>query len=461
MSQEIDILFIYPATGWAPEAMRIAENDAPPMGLLYVAAAAQSAGLKVAVIDLNHFPAGEAGLADFVARSNPRIIGLSVLTTASSAAKRLIRHLKGQFPQTVLAAGGIHATVLPFDLLSAGCDYAVIGEGEATMVELARAVLARTSVAEVAGIAFLDGADRAAAIDDVDIGPHANRLVETTPTPVLRALDSLPLPARDLVPLVDYGQSGALLSSRGCPYRCSFCSSVLSHGHAYRQRTISAVMSEVDELLDRYGVDHLQFLDDNFTVNPERALELADAIGTRQVVWSCQATIMELGDRVEVLDRLFAAGCREIYFGMESGNRELLQRLKRIDLDQAMEVLGHAASLERTSKNGDAERLQTVVGFIVGHPEDDQSTIQDTFEVALGLRKMGIDTMVSIMQPYPGSLVHANPQHYGVVIENQDFSQYLYPKANISTRNLSRDAIRRLYASGLLRIIQTYHQQDG
>jgi radical SAM superfamily enzyme YgiQ (UPF0313 family) len=443
VKKDLDILLVYPSTGWAPAAMRIAENDAPPMGLLYVASAARNAGLRVAVVDLNHFPGGDVGLYEFVALSNPKIIGLSVLTTASGAAKRLIGGLNERFPKITLVAGGIHATVLPSDLLSAGCDYAVIGEGEATLPEIARAVLDGTPVTSVAGIAFLERDNPA-------------RLIKTMPRAVLHELDRLPPPARDLVPIVDYGQSGALISSRGCPYACAWCSSVLSQMHVYRPREVSAVVAELAEVHGRYGIDHFQFLDDNFTVNPNRVLELADALAGLGVVWSCQGTLRELTSRLDILDRMFTAGCREIYFGIESGNLRLFRKFKGMDLDEALRVVRHAACLRCTSKNGNPDRLRTVCGFIIGHPDDDQMTITDTFNCAIDLRSLGIDAMVSILQPYPGSAVHANPARYGITIENHDFSQYLYPKANISTRNLSRESIQRLYSAGLLQLVKTY-----
>lgn len=160
--------------------------------------------------------------------------------------------------------------------------------------------------------------------------------------------------------------------------------------------------------------------------------------------------------RLDVLDLMFESGCREIYFGLETGSPRMMRDLKGIDLDSALTVLAHSASLHNKGENSHLNRLQTVVGFIIGHPEDDEQSIEETIQFALKLRKMGIDTMLSIMQPYPGSLIHSSPERFSVKIENSDYSQYLYPKANISTSYLSRERIRSLYASGLLRVMETY-----
>lgn len=456
MNSKTDILFIYPPTGWDKEAMHIAENDAPPLGLLYVAAAARAAGMKVAILDMNHPRLDESGLAKHIAKNPPALIAFSTLTTGAPQTKRLVAMLKGRFPAIPLIAGGIHPTVLPLDMLNAGVDYVVQGEGESTIVELARALLDQRAVEEVPGIAFPPPAASTAARGRSKTATPA--FVQTASRPPEPDLDILPLPARDLVTIQDYGQSGALCSTRGCPNACSFCSSVLANGHKYRQRSIAKVREEMDQMNASNGIQHFQFLDDNFTADPDRAAALAASVLDRGFIWSCQTTVMELAEKLDVLDLMFASGCREIYFGLETGSRRLLRECKGIELDAAMTVLTHAASLQNGRAGSKFNRLQTVVGFIVGHPEDDEQSIEETVQLALKLRRLGIDTMLSILQPYPGSMIHRSPGKYGVTIESNEYAQYLYPKANISTRHLKRDRIRELYASGLLRIMQTYNK---
>lgn len=237
---------------------------------------------------------------------------------------------------------------------------------------------------------------------------------------------------------------------------CSFCSSVLTNGHRYRKRSASLVRDEMHQMHHTYGIKHFQLLDDNFTHDPTHAEAFAKAILDSGYIWSCQTTVMGLANHCNVLDLMFAAGCREIYFGLETGSRRLLRTSKGIDLESAMTVLMHSRSLQHGNGVERLDRLQTVVGFIIGHPEDDEQSVEETIQCALRLRSYGIDTMLSILQPYPGSMIYSNPEQYGVTIESSDYSQYLYPKANISTRYLSRDKIRHLYAAGLFRIMNTY-----
>ena len=178
-----------------------------------------------------------------------------------------------------------------------------------------------------------------------------------------------------------------------------------------------------------FGTTRFQFFDDNFTSDVERAAALSKALLSRSYVWACQTTVMELAGRLDVLDLMFEAGCREVYFGLETGSRRLMQQYKGLNPERALVVLTHAASRVSNGNGHPASRLQTVAGFILGHPEDDEQSIEETVQFALTLRSMGVDTMMSIMQPYPGSLLHRTPARYGVTIENTSFEDYLYPKA--------------------------------
>lgn len=281
MRQTIDILFIYPPTGWDQGAMKIAENDAPPLGLLYVAASARQVGMNVAVLDMNHPHISDSLLTEFIANMRPRLVALSVLSTSSPQAKRLATKIKGQFPDIGLIAGGIHPTVLPQDMLDAGIDYVVEGEGETTIVELVQHIFDGKPLDSIAGLAYYD-------VHSV------KELIRTKRRNPCMNLDSLPLPARDLVPIKDYGQSGALCSSRGCPYACSFCSSVASNGHTYRQRSVSLVFDEMRYMHEAFGIDRFQFLDDNFTADTTRAVALSKLLLDQGYIWSCQTTVMEL-----------------------------------------------------------------------------------------------------------------------------------------------------------------------
>lgn len=451
-SSAVDVLLVYPPTGWSPGAMSIAENDAPPIGLLYVAAAARRAGLQVTVVDMNHPRQQLDNLLDSIAALHPRIVGFSVLTPSAPTAGELIRGVRAAAPDVCIVVGGIHATVLPESLLAHGADFAVLGEGEDSFPELALAILNGSDGRDVPGLAYLRRSQES----------HSNSGTEFESIPFgtgrrrLRLdLDGLGWPARDLVPILDYGQAGAVCGSRGCSYACSFCSSVLTPAHRYRHRSVASVLEELDAMHGSLGIRRFQFFDDNFLGDPDHAASLVNALGTRQYVWSCQATVMEFAGHEDMLEKMYRSGCREVYFGLESGSDHILSSYKRITRDRALRVIRRAADWGCGGKGG-ADPLRIVVGFIVGHPDDDEGSVQDTVDLAVQLRSEGIDTMMSILQPYPGSLIHRAPERYGVRITGTDYSQYLYARANVATRHLQPEALTRLYAAGLLRIMETY-----
>lgn len=458
MNKNCEILFVYPPSGWVDSEMVVAENDAPPLGLLYVVSAARQAGLTVAVIDMNHPQKTDKELIADISQINPNIVAFSVLSTTSFTVKKLSERIKNSFPNIKIVTGGIHPTVHPGDMLSSKIDYVVLGEGEQTIVKLAQRIIDDKSIDDIPGIAFLDIKKNNNFIEK-DLIPA---LVQTSRPLCINNLDVLPLPARDLVPITDYGQSGAICSSRGCPHSCSFCSSVLTSGHRYRKRATSNVIAELDHMHQKYGIDRFQIIDDNFACDISHATTISKILLDREYIWSCQTSVMEFASNLSTLDLMYKSGCREIYFGLESGCKRILNDYKGIDLDIALSILDYSVNIHKKHNNKTAlNRLQVVVGFIIGHPEDDEQSIEETIQLATQLRSKGIDTMLSILQPYPGSLIHNYPDRYKVTIKNKNYKDYLYPKSNISTKFLSRNKIRDLYASGLFRIMKTYKLEDA
>ena len=451
MENKCDILFVYPRTSWNDTEMTVAENDAPPLGLLYIASAARQSGLNVSVIDMNHPKTTNTELISNIYRTKPYIVAFSVLSTVASYVKEIAEEIKNTFPSIFIIAGGIHPTVQPFEMLSSKIDYIVLGEGENTIGELAIRLIEGKNVNDISGIAFLEKKNCKQSSDS----NLTHTLIKNGNSLSIKNLDILPLPARDLVPIIDYGQSGAICTTRGCPHACSFCSSVLISSHQYRRRSVVNVIDEMDHINKKYGIDRFQFIDDNFACDTNHASSISKFLLNRQYIWSCQTSVMEFASDLGTLDLMYESGCREIYFGLESGSERILKNYKGIDLDTAIYILEYAVNIPKKVKT--RNRLQIVVGFIIGHPEDDEQSIEDTIQTAIKLRTLGIDTMLSILQPYPGSMIHKCSGNYGITIENSNLNDYLYPQSNISTKLLSRKKIKELYASGLYRIIKTYN----
>src|SRR5688572_2977952 len=245
----------------------------PPIGLAYLAAAARAAGHDVTVIDA----VGEAptkstlleddrlsvrGLtADEIVERVPAdtdVLGVSCMFSQDwPYVKRVLRALRARFPRTLIVVGGEHVTALPEVVLEEVVDYCVVGEGEETLVELLDAIRDGRPLAEVPGLVTRD-AEAA--------------VTRTAPRARVADVDSLPLPAWDLFPIeaylgagygfgVDRGRGMPILATRGCPYRCTFCSSPTMWTTRWSARDPANVLDEIRGYIDRYGATNFDFYD--------------------------------------------------------------------------------------------------------------------------------------------------------------------------------------------------------
>ena len=206
-----------------------------------------------------------------------------------------------------------------------------------------------------------------------------------------------------------------MLTSRGCPYNCSFCFKGIV-GRTYRQRTPENIVAEIRQLIDRYGVRNFYFIDDLFTINVKRLEAILDYFIEQNldVRWQCLARV----DRVnpDLLKKMHRAGCRQIHFGIESGNPEILKKTaKHINLDQVRQAIDWTEDAGIMSKGY----------FILGLPGDNDETMNETIGFATSLRLS--EAMFSIATPMPGTelweeLLRKNPD----TVYNADFTKSYY-----------------------------------
>jgi anaerobic magnesium-protoporphyrin IX monomethyl ester cyclase len=356
----------------------------PPLGVSYLAASLQQAGHEVNLIDctfLDRHAALEKALA-----VGAEVVGIYCMVTMLEDCLRFAKELRPTCE--LLVAGGPLPTCNP-EAFMEHFDVVVGGEGEQTMIELLRAHEANADLNEVAGITCrTDSA-----------WPARGKLVHTQERPFTKDLDRIPFPARELLPNDSYIQYGrnkygysitTVMSTRGCPYRCEFCSNVV-FGGSYRERSPENVVDEVEAAL-ALGYDRISFADDVFTMKRERVLWVCREIRRRGLdfKWEC------LG-RVDALDEptaleMKAAGCTRIFFGIESGNEAMLELMnKKITTQEARQAVAaaHRAGLE--------------VGafFILCYPGDTDDSVLQTlhFAASLPLDYLGL----SMPYPLPGT----------------------------------------------------------
>ena len=316
-------------------------------------------------------------------RFRPRILGISLFTFNRGAVLKLARVARQIDPGIFIVAGGPHATHLAESVLShhPSVDAVAIGEGEETLRDLARALDKGEDLRQVAGLAFREG----------------GRIARPTPRPVVSDLDQLPHPAAHYESFgVDrFAQFEFLITSRGCPARCTFCSTPEFWGTRLRYRSVDHVLDELRFLQERFGHVTVSFRDDTFTVDKKRTIELCRRIlaSGLHLLWDCQSRVNAIDE--ERLLWMRRAGCQHIQFGVESGSRSILDKLnKGIQLEQVVQ----ACALTR--KVGMDLSLYLITG-VQGETEED---IQATLRLIRRVRPH--DGIVSPLVVYPGTALY-------------------------------------------------------
>ncbi|MBI5609194.1 MAG: radical SAM protein [Deltaproteobacteria bacterium] len=359
----------------------------PLLALGYLAAALQRAGHAVGLLDASAVaaPQGHAAVAEHVAQFRPDLVGLHVKTLAAQDAWSMARSLRERLgPEVPLVAGGPHVTVVPGEALAHGCDFAIRGEAEYTLVELADALQAGMQPREIAGLGVADGQGGG------HWGPERG---------FIQDLDALASPVAAL-PLFDpawYGQTvpvayGGVLASRGCPAACTFCCNNVT-GRRFRQRSAAAIAAELAELRDQWQLRAFSFLDDSFAVGRARVAELSEHLAPLGLHWTCTAHPAHLDS--EVLGAMQRAGCGGIDIGTESGDPGRLRAIgKGVTVDRTLAVV--RACRERG--------LHVVVNLMFGWPGETERELDNTLQFMDKAAEAGAwFNARGVLVPFPGT----------------------------------------------------------
>lgn len=357
---------------------------------------------------------------DIIARVRkyaPDLVGLSCIFSGQMACVReLARRIKAMAPQTVIVTGGTHPSFLAETVLSSepALDYIVLGEGELGLRAIIETLNSGTSIAAIDGIAFRDG-------DKILVNPR---------TTYIDDLDSLPWPARDLLPMEKYFaikqpmglhwrkiRNTPIVSSRGCPYKCAFCSSHLHWGSRFRKRSAENVLAEIEHLRETYNVQELKWQDDNLTADRKRAEAILHGMIDRGLAmpWNTPNGIALWTLDDDMLRLMKKSGCFEITLAVESGDPVSFEKYvgKPFTFEKAKEV----ARLARKHK------ITTVAYFIIGFPGETNEQIKRSMQYGLELR---VDYLVPfIYNPLPGSELWRECLDKGYIDDN-----YKYEEAN-------------------------------
>jgi radical SAM superfamily enzyme YgiQ (UPF0313 family) len=328
--------------------------------------------------------------------------------------------VKRRRPGAVTVMGGPHVTFSAPQTLTAcpSLDVAVLGEGERTLVELVRAVEAGSGFENVAGIAHrADGAIRF-----------------TAPRGFIADLDSLPPPARRLLPLGRYRALGmpiSMTTSRGCPHQCIFCIGRKMVGAKVRYRSPGRVVDEL-EAIGRLGFHQVNIADDLFTADKGHCAAVCEEILRRNLKapWTSFARVDTVSE--EMLSQMKAAGCTAVSFGVESANRAILKTIKkRITPEQVV------AAVRMCARTG----VTPFASFILGLPGETPETIRETMEFGRKLKELGLLYGFHLLAPFPGTEVRERSHTYGLRILTDDWTRYHANRAVTETETVSQDML--------------------
>ncbi|HTX61341.1 MAG TPA: radical SAM protein [Methanobacterium sp.] len=402
----------------------------PPLNLMYLGGALENASYDVRIIDDDLEQLGCEEISRIISKQAPPVVGITATTPTIKNALEYAKLVKKIVPNSLTVIGGPHTTFMPTETLKScsSLDAVVIGEGEETMIELTSKFQDgnNENLSEVKGIAYHDRV--------------TGNIKTNPPRPLIEDLDSIPFPARHLVPFKSYKttqeNSSDMITSRGCVFSCDYCSSSLIMGKKFRTRSPENVVDEIDHLIEKYKLKNIAFMDDTFMLNKRRANAIADEIKNRELdIGFVASSRVDMVDK-SLLEKLKKAGLTTLYYGVESGSQRILDLMKKgITLKQAEEAV-------KSAKNAGIEVLTS---FILGFPGETREEMDKTIDFSI---KLNADySQFSILTPFPGTPIYYELKRKKL-IDTENWNKYTVLKSVIKYEELglSKKLVQRKLA---------------
>jgi len=404
-------------------ALEAVANVMQPLGIGYLAAYLEKFGFEVKIIDCRVLQIELENLLSLLKDPAPDIIGVTATVLEIEKAITFSKAAREALPSSLLIIGGPHFTSSPLETMEKSAfDIGVVSEGEETLLEIVE-MMAHTGapapdrLQAIRGIVYRDG----------------GHIHTAPPRPYIEDLDSLPFPARHLYPPLSCYRAlpasyirkplGHLITSRGCPHQCIYCDRKV-FGNRFRARSPENVVNELEQLLTVHHAREVRFFDDTFTLDTKRVYGILAEIERRELKfpWSCLTRVNCVD--LPLLRAMKKSGCWQVSFGLESGDREILERMKKgTTLEQNRQAVVDA---KRAGLN--------VRGyFVLGIPGETRQSIRNTIEFAKSL-PIDVATFYTITL-YPGSELYERVKSEGRIL-HQDYSQY-NPLIDVNTSTLA------------------------
>ena len=375
----MQILLLSPPTISAVKA--VVGTTGPPLGLAYLASMVRDAH-DVRIVDSLAEDYNYGDVERIIKKYDPDVVGITSTTSMIPDAYAIAKIAKRYNENVKIVMGGPHVTFLP-ERTFQECpyiDFIVRGEGELTFRELIDSLERDRDPSNILGLSI----------------NLRDKVKNNPPRPLIKDIDTIPMPSYDLLPMEKYQANGVrfgtVMTSRGCPFNCAFCSSSLQFGKRWRGHSDSRVIEELKHLHEKYRIREIEFLDDTFTLNKHRAIRIARRIVKEglDISWSASSRVDTFTE--EVAEAMKKSGCHTIYFGIESGSRKTLNFIgKGITPEQSISAV----------KKAKRHKLRALGSFVIGFPEETKEDIKKTIKFS---KKVGVDfAQFTIATPYPGT----------------------------------------------------------
>jgi magnesium-protoporphyrin IX monomethyl ester (oxidative) cyclase len=361
----------------------------PPLGLLSLGAVLEKADYEVRVYDSDLLNSTVEDLIDYINNYCPDFVGIYCNTSNYHRVIDYANRIK-QVGNVPICLGGPHPITAPEDVLkNKSVDYVVMGEGELTILELLDAIFNRKDLRGIKGLAYKNSEGK------IFVNPRRE---------LINDLDTLPMPARHLVPIEKYRPSPhhykelpmtTMITSRGCPFGCIFCASRNVWGRTYRVRSVEKVIEEIKFLIDRYRIRNINFWDDLWGLNKQWTEEFCRRMIEEKIKisWSCERRV-DIGD-LGTMKLMKKAGCYSIFYGIESFDQDCLDAInKGIKAEQAESVM------MLTKKAGIEVRANFIIGLPRETPEKLKATVKRICKINPDYVKF------NVLTPYPGTALY-------------------------------------------------------
>ncbi|MBU1044918.1 MAG: B12-binding domain-containing radical SAM protein [Candidatus Omnitrophica bacterium] len=383
----------------------------PPLGMAYIAAVLEDK-FEVRILDAAvegwhteiavskqeiRYGLSFEQIAARIKEFAPDLVGISCLFSMQAHNAHQVGQIaKKANPKIITVMGGAHPTVMAKKVLEdSAIDYVVIGEGEQIITKLIDCINQKQSVSEIDGLAY----------------KQDNNIIVNPKTSFIQDLDALPFPARHLLPMDKYfkinmphgvttrrSPNTSLITSRGCPAQCIFCAIHPIWGKKFRARSAENVVQEIKHLISTYGIQELQFEDDNLTFDKPRAMSIFDQMIQEKldILWTTPNGVALWAMDEAMLLKMKQSGCYRLCLAIESGDQDVLHKIinKPLDLNKAKHLISFAY------KNG----FETDAFFVIGFPGETKQQIKRTFSFGRSLDVSNVNYYIAT--PYPGTKLY-------------------------------------------------------